>query len=311
MSRLNTVLQEALEAIDVEIAENQSAIFNLEMDRDDIAGLLKKRLGGSSLEPKEITPKPMPQKPKEEVTPKLETQNEPDDEDYIPPNQRSKTLSDYLIDQGAKDKWVKATLTDISKLLNLTAPAIMVAIEDLKQSSDIRVCRVMSGEYRGNNFTFNQDIEEPNEGKNFEHVQDGFVEVDKPKEASQSVKETETKADEPIPFEKLQKPAKIIPKPIPVAKATPQPDQKEPAKRQPVEPPFVDEIVGQIFEHYEKKRNPVFGYALKNLAKKAGCTERQAIDALLFIDNDKSINVTAKMAEYDKSDWIFHITEGA
>lgn len=98
---------------------------------------------------------------------------------------------------------------------------------------------------------------------------------------------------------------------IPVAAKLAQPDAKIEPKSQPKEPPFVDGILGIILNHHKKVKMATFAYGLSRIAKNVGCTDREAIDALIFIDMDKSINVTAKMAEYDKSDWIFHIKEGA
>lgn len=48
MNRLNTILQDALEEMDREIAAENAKVQLLEMERGDIASLLKKRLGDTS-----------------------------------------------------------------------------------------------------------------------------------------------------------------------------------------------------------------------------------------------------------------------
>lgn len=71
-------------------------------------------------------------------------------------------LVGYLDKQGASRKWVKASYTDIGGLLDVTPPAIAAVVQHAKEKFPrLRVVRVMSGEARGNNFTFNPDIPGP------------------------------------------------------------------------------------------------------------------------------------------------------
>jgi hypothetical protein len=71
-------------------------------------------------------------------------------------------LVGHLDKLGASKKWVKASYTDISILLNVTAPTVQQIVAHTKEKfTNLRVVRVMAGEHRGNNFTFNADLPEP------------------------------------------------------------------------------------------------------------------------------------------------------
>lgn len=71
-------------------------------------------------------------------------------------------FADFLDKRGAAKKWVKASYTDISVELNITAPVVKSVIDHAKEMFPrLRSVRVMSGEEQGNNFTFNKDIPEP------------------------------------------------------------------------------------------------------------------------------------------------------
>lgn len=77
-------------------------------------------------------------------------------------DQRAAKLVKYLTDNGALDAWVKASYADIGSILDVTPPIVMAVIDHAKDGyKRMRVCRVMSGENQGNNFTFNQSIPEP------------------------------------------------------------------------------------------------------------------------------------------------------
>lgn len=280
MSRLNTVLQDELEAIDRDI-------LALEIERNDIAGLLKKRLSSdpesceiietvclSTMEPEEIFPTD-PNGIKHTVEKQLATIPN-DDEVVSAAEKRMGDLKNYLIEQGAKIGWIKVTLAEISKALDIVPAAASVTIDDLKSIAALRVIKILAGDRRGNNFTFNQDIPELTEPIANPGVLNSSLVRETPKNTA--------KVEEAKPAVKYKTPKN--------------------------EPEHVQALVDVIYDYYKSKKQPAFSFQIKNLAKKVGATEGQAIASLKFIDAAEDIAISAKQASYDRSDWIFHVAEG-
>jgi hypothetical protein len=105
-------------------------------------------------EPVKATPKPPP--------PKHDPAEMEEAEQRQTIDRQAIQLVGHLEKLGASKKWVKASYTDISILLNVTAPTVQQIVAHTKEKfTNLRVVRVMAGEHRGNNFTFNADLPEP------------------------------------------------------------------------------------------------------------------------------------------------------
>lgn len=111
-------------------------------------------------------PDPAPETPEEPKTAPSASQRPSEEIEAIAARQtidsQAARLVGYLDKRGASKGWVKASYTDISKELDVTAPVIQTIVAHAKEKFPrLRVVRVMAGEARGNNFTFNQNIPEP------------------------------------------------------------------------------------------------------------------------------------------------------
>lgn len=133
-------------------------------------------------EPQDSDPEPetveVPDEPENERQPEPAHANPVDERPAVPVTQSDEEIEaithrqtidqqaikfvGYLDKKGASKRWVKASYTDISIELDVTAPIVKTVIDHAKEMlPKLRCVRVMSGEAKGNNFTFNPDLPEP------------------------------------------------------------------------------------------------------------------------------------------------------
>lgn len=116
-------------------------------------------------------PEPEPEKPATKPVEKIDSTDPDEVSETQTIDRQAIQLMQFLDRRGAAKQWVKASYTDISKVLNITAPTIQPVIAHAKEKFPrLRVVRVMSGEHRGNNFTLDPDLPEPDAPKKAEPV---------------------------------------------------------------------------------------------------------------------------------------------
>lgn len=198
----------------------------------------------------------------------------PDDEHYA--GQRSILLVKYLDSIGAGKRWVKASYSDIGAQLNITPPSVKLAIDDaLEAVPTLRVCRVMSGPMRGNNFTFVKDLPEPDN-----------VEQPTPVELVNSAVNAEAPK-----FEKGRRNRNSDEKDLSVDRAA-------------------DELLAFLFDRKTAERSPVFILRISEAAKHLKTDERMALNALTLLRNENNIKIAASR-ENDPDKFIVTVMETA
>lgn len=71
------------------------------------------------------------------------------------------TFASLLRDKGAGCQWVKMTYAAIADGLDVPETVVKAIVDEAKNEHGLRVCRVMAGSNKGNNFTFSKGLKVP------------------------------------------------------------------------------------------------------------------------------------------------------